>query len=586
MARIGSVRSELLGFGVLLAVVGVVYGPALWTDLAHPDDISVLAFWRAGYTDWWNNGWNKCGRFLAGLVHTLVLGDIDGLEQFRRFRWIGLAGFILWAGLLWRWLRGLIPQPAGRAAVLSLLALTPACAVFFTNAHFAIVFYGALLATLAGACLARSGPGRWGIPILAAALLFLAAMHIHQSAAGFLFLPLLVRLGEGKSTPGRAWAQVFAGIGILAAYWLFFQGFMEVFFADAVFAQRGNLPVDPLGRPLYFLGDFLYPALAGWALFVEAGDAGGFAAVLGAALATAGAWALAAGFTSRRDRVMVLSLLIVTGVLTVAPSLAARDQFFAFRLMAPLYAWVLLLMVFGIRFMWTRERLRFPLVSAGLVWLAAAFAPGPVTIREGLIHAQAREFEAIRDLVGKSPEVLRAGTIFVYPRIHDKTPALPRARGEVGYYNSAQTWVLPWYFHLFDPRANPLESGTRALSAGDPGALAAERAVYMDYLLHPANRGKWPPLHRLERREIPGLGGVYQIPGEGLYSPWLGLLHEAGGGEYNHPLLGGIRLNQAAHGGIWIYSHDHGWLWASPASWPQVHLSDPEAVLDARLLGD
>lgn len=588
---------------LLVCALGVVLAPAIYvvvgwdafsTTVLHPDDVSVLYYTLLGQMDPLYNGWNTCGRPLQGLIHLTLLGQIDGYSGFVIYRYLGVAGLAGLAGtcifVLKKWSDWSNLRIS--LAVVALL-LTPPFPIYAFCAHFCEVPIAAIAALLAGhfAWLAfmPERRGRAQILVIAAALLF-ASLHLHQAAVGFALIPpvlsILTASPEGRELSLRPFLY-YSGLYVaaLAAYWVYFNTLFAWIFPGDVFIQRGGHPEGFLLRPFIYLRDYVLTALAGWRVF-EHGFASWLVPFLSGTLFLLGCLR---GYVLRGHGLtggLAMLFVLATVFMVQAPMLAAQDYFVAFRLMAPLYALMVVVGFSSLDFLPTASpALRYPLATFCALWLLTYLVGLERHIPDGLIKPQALEYERLNEFVHSRP-LQHHPYIVVYPPLQVSPPATLKPKAEYGFFNTAETWVGAWYLETLLRLANPGVDPPIMWQGhiGEDWPDISGHSVLLDPILLPG--ACLPEMPTTAIVQHPILGPLFPCgdsEGELHFSPWLGELDLLSEAYIRHPLLGVVQVNATEHGGIWFHSESEGWFWGTPREYPYFHYRSDGTV---RSIGD
>ena len=569
----------LTGCVIALGTLGW-YLPAFQFPVFHPDDITV--FWhRLNWGVWKSNGgWVGNGRFLQWLIHASVMEHIIELKDYVLFRWLALL-FGLFFGTVLLTRMSNIPAPIG-TGLLALLFISPPFAVYFVQAHFVDILFAGGFAMLSSAAFIRLLKNRkrpiWYI-VTGIAFAWIC-LHLHQAAWGFFLVPFIFKAAT-EETGLQKRSLLGLGLSIYVSislfYWVYFNSLMNWLHPGSMLTERGSLPSGLSDRPAVFWGDYLYSSLSGYSLFINRWLAIA-TAILTSLLCLYGWHRIIGHHRGLGWQLLAWSALPAFLLLSVGPSIASNNFWFAYRLAGPLVALILVITCLGLwRGIQSPGRVRWIMAVGGLTWVGLYFGNSQWAVQEGLIRTQIREYKILRDFVQSSQFALYSKEWkLIEPERHRGSQVI-RGKVEFGTYNSAQDFALVNYFQILSESAFGPSAGWwlrfQREKNWESYPKYGSNVISLDYLLDP-HRPTKSGLHNLPVTRMPLLGDIYTVSKNRYFSPWMGYLDYAGYDAWHHPKLGRFSVRPDKENHLRMETENLGRLRLSPRSWPDVEAID------------
>lgn len=389
---------------LLVAVPLLVYWPTVFheygfrDDYAHPREVRERPGWLLELT-------TSSGRPIYGIVLEASVRAIEQISDLPALRLLGVLLLAVTGVLLWLYLRRTGWSDAEAATYASLVTLLPGAQVVASWAIAWPIALGLVFA-VAGFALVDTGFARRGTArvarVGAGVALYFAAGLTYQTSAMFVIAPLaaalLVRRAPTLADDAR-WAAAHVATlfaGLVAGFVL-----MRGVFAAGLVPEAGRMHFEPepWAKLVWFVSQPLPNAVTLFALrdrFVEyAGFWVVFAIMLGIVLL-----GLFHGAATRQQRWRWLVCVLVLPFVAHSVSLAASSQAVGYRTLLPLSGIVLALVVFALRGLIGRYRLRRATALGAFVALVA-IAAGVARYQSFELMAvpQAREWQLVKSAV-------------------------------------------------------------------------------------------------------------------------------------------------------------------------------------------
>jgi hypothetical protein len=448
-------RFDRLVPGVVAILLLCTYAPVLVASYGFMDDYSLLAEGLQGGT-----GIEKyviaCGRPVYAV---LLFLSFHGLREIQHLVYLRLLGILGLAWVACRIYRALVAAGSSRTQSLCLALIITAMPAFQVYAAWATTaFY--VVATLGAGCAwwladrsyASSTPSSRWPTALAAALVLLVAITVHQSAAMFYWVFVAIAVFRPDGTPRRAAAQLFwsgsIGGGALAL------GFAVFKLGTRIYGTLSRLEgarqtFTWRGKASWFLNEPVVNALNLGKLFP-----GHRLAMVIALFLAVGLLLYFRGPIRHRLQLFLMALLLVP--LSYAPNLLVAENWASYRTISALsglcvvYTFLALQGFARVRPLRVGERFLTPLLGGAAV-VCLLLASRQVQIY--FAGPQSRELERLGRQLRQSDLARAKGVYLIRPR----RPAYAERRyDEFGTPSSMQDWVPKPMVYLvlreIDPR--------------------------------------------------------------------------------------------------------------------------------------
>ncbi|MSQ47149.1 MAG: hypothetical protein EXR78_01985 [Deltaproteobacteria bacterium] len=437
--------SDGVVFLFFLSVFLLCYASALFTTYGFLDDYPFLVRALRGELSFGQV--IAGGRLTYAALLDLSLSWMRGTGDLCYLRFFGVVG-MAWGAL--NFYRALLRQrwTAIESVLVALVVFTlPSFQVSAAWAIVAFYVYGVLAS--GGACVvlerAMAHPhaqGRWGL-MLAAFILQVVAITIHQSAAMFFWVFAALRLGEAEILFREVWQRLswyglFMGASLFCGFAIQRLG-MFFYGLSGLSSARSTLTVDWGGKIVCFLHEPLRNALGGFWLFPSTGVSLAVALVIGGGLGLY----FHGGVAERLGRGLILLLLLP---LSYAPNLVIAENWASYRTISALAA---LVVVYGFFALHGYQRVlrRFFPVPVALVTLSgcALVAMGLATynVHTRFATLQFRELEFVRTQIARA-DLSQVSSVFIIGLL---SPYWQNNLGPIAHYDefdlpsSARDWA-------------------------------------------------------------------------------------------------------------------------------------------------
>lgn len=448
--------AAILRLGVFAAAVTLALWPALIGPYLYYDDYQYVFKPNSDSSLGWTQGISQ-GRPLSGLMWSAIPRLVQRVEDGWRLRVVFAAGLVATALAIDGWLRrcGLSAFHAGAASVL--IVTLPGCTAMASWLLCALFSWSMWLAALAAGVAGRvilrpAGPpvalGRATLRLAVVAALLLVALLIYQPTA-MLYWPLMIggiiaaeRTGVARVHWRGLLLAAFSGMAAVGLYWLVTRGLFQ--WTGVWQDPRGSLETDPVAKAAWLIGEVLPLALNLWNLLPTAGVTWGVAGVVASGFIIG--WATR---VRRRERwpaaLRTEAALLLTAcagpLLSFLPNLLANHRWAAYRMLVPMMALVVLLLLETLRATLSLLPRRIAVPATASVMLVIAVL-SVRTAREALnvfvARPQRAELAFIRRELAASSSA--AERILVVASGYKYSPTKIVRFDEFGWPSSSWTW--------------------------------------------------------------------------------------------------------------------------------------------------